>query len=115
MAGDWVVATLCCLSAAAMVGGVCFRSFSAPRLDCCQIGLMLAPLRIGSAFSGEAVLYAVFIQGPMYLVAMGAAAFQLDQSLIATMRAKEESEYSATQDALTGLLNRAGLKNFSEQ
>ena len=31
VAGDGAVATLSCLSAAAMVGGICFRSFSAPR------------------------------------------------------------------------------------
>ena len=30
--GDWVAATLACLSAAAMVGGICFRNFVAPRL-----------------------------------------------------------------------------------
>lgn len=30
--GDWVVATVACSSATAMVGGVCFRTFSAPRL-----------------------------------------------------------------------------------
>ena len=28
--GDWVVATLACLSGAAMVGGICFRNFGAP-------------------------------------------------------------------------------------
>ena len=30
--GDWVIATLACSSATAMVGGVCFRTFGAPRL-----------------------------------------------------------------------------------
>jgi diguanylate cyclase (GGDEF)-like protein len=59
--------------------------------------------------SDQQLLYAVFIQGPLYLAAMGAAAFQLNQMLIATMRAKQASEYSASHDALTGLLNRAGL------
>jgi diguanylate cyclase (GGDEF)-like protein len=107
--GDWVVATLSCLSAAAMVGGVCFRSFSAPRLVCIQISLLILPLMVGAAFSGEPILFAAFLQGPIYLAAMGAAAFQLNRMLIGTLRAKIASEYSAKHDPLTGLLNRAGL------
>ncbi len=35
--GDWVAATLACLSSAAMVGGICFRNFSAPRLAAAMI------------------------------------------------------------------------------
>jgi hypothetical protein len=35
--GDFVVATLACLSAAAMVGGICFRNFSALRLAAAMI------------------------------------------------------------------------------
>ncbi len=31
LSGDWVAATLSLLSAAAMVGGICFRNFGAPR------------------------------------------------------------------------------------
>jgi diguanylate cyclase (GGDEF)-like protein len=65
--------------------------------------------------SDQQLLYAVFVQGPLYLAAMGAAACQLNQMLIATMRAKQASEHSASHDALTGLLNRAGLNSEYEK
>jgi diguanylate cyclase (GGDEF)-like protein len=115
ISNDWAVATLSCLSAAAMVGGICFRSFSAPRLVCCQIALLIVPLLLGAAMSDQQLLYVVFVQGPLYLAAMGAAAFQLNQMLIATVRAKQASEHSASHDALTGLLNRVGLNRDYEK
>lgn len=45
---DWVAATLACLSAAAMVGGICFRNFGAPRMA----GLMIF-LTLGSCCTLE--------------------------------------------------------------
>jgi diguanylate cyclase (GGDEF)-like protein len=109
VAGDGAVATLSCLSAAAMVGGICFRSFSAPRLTTTMILLALSPLLIAVAIAGEPLLYAVFIQGPIYAIAMAIAAFQLNQMQTNTMRAQRESDYLAKHDPLTGLLNRAGF------
>ena len=44
--GDWVIATLACVSAAAMVGGICFRNFSAPRLAAAMTGQLLAAERL---------------------------------------------------------------------
>jgi hypothetical protein len=109
-----------CRHALLPIGGSDGRGRLLSLLQCSAFGLLPNWVDARSAedrisIFGRGGALCSFIQGPMYLVAMGAAAFQLDQSLIATMRAKEESEYSATQDALTGLLNRAGLKNFSEQ
>jgi diguanylate cyclase (GGDEF)-like protein len=107
--GDWVIATLACLSAAAMVGGICFRNFSAPRLAAVMILTSLGPCVPGAAIAGEPVLYVVLFQIPMYLFAMTAAAFKLNQMLVATMRAERESDHRARHDALTGLANRTGL------
>jgi diguanylate cyclase (GGDEF)-like protein len=107
--GDWVAATLACLSAAAMVGGICFRNFSAPRLVAtmivCSLGLCLP----GAVLAGEPLLFVVFAQIPMYVVAMTIAAFKLNKMLVATMRAERENDHRARHDALTGLSNRAGL------
>lgn len=107
--GDWVVATLATLSAAAMVGGICFRNFSAPRLAGTMILLSLGPIVPGAALAGEPLLYIVYLQVPMYLAAMSAAAFRLNKMLIATMRAERENGHMAHHDALTGLWNRAGF------
>jgi diguanylate cyclase (GGDEF)-like protein len=107
--GDWVVAMLASLSAAAMVGGICFRNFSAPRLAGTMILFSLGPIIPGAALAGEPLFYIVYLQVPMYLAAMTAAAFRLNRMLVTTMRAERENSHRAHHDALTGLLNRAGF------
>ena len=107
--GDWVVAMLATLSAAAMVGGICFRNFGAPRLAGTMILLSLGPIVPGAALAGEPLFYIVYLQVPMYLAAMTAAAFRLNRMLVTTMRAERENNHRAHHDALTGLLNRAGI------
>lgn len=109
--GDWVVATLACLSAGAMVGGVCFRNFSAPRLSCTMIVLSMAPTLPGALIAGEPLMLVVGLQIPLYLTAMTVACFKLNKMLIATMRAERENDYHARHDPLTGLANRAELVN----
>jgi diguanylate cyclase len=107
--GDWVTSTLACLSAAAMVGGICFRNFSAPRFTTTMIAFSLGLCLPGAALAGEPLLYLVFLQAPIYMFAMCAAAFKLNKMLIATMRAERENEHRARHDPLTGLWNRTGL------
>jgi diguanylate cyclase (GGDEF)-like protein len=107
--GDWVVATLASLSSAAMVGGICFRNFSAPRLAAVMIVLSLGACVPAVLLAGEPLLYMVLLQTPIYIGAMTAAAFTLNKMLVATMRAERENDHRAKHDALTGLLNRGGL------
>jgi diguanylate cyclase len=107
--GDWVIAMLACVSAAAMVGGICFRNFCAPRLAGIMILLSLGPIVPGVALAGEPLLYVAYLQVPLYLATMTAAAFKLNKMLIATMRSERESDHLARHDALTGLFNRIGF------
>jgi diguanylate cyclase (GGDEF)-like protein len=107
--GDWVIATMACLSGAAMVGGICFRNFGAPRLASTMILTSIGPCLVGAVLSREPLLYIVLLQAPMYFVAMTAAAFKLNKMLVATMRAERENDHRARHDALTGLSNRRGL------
>lgn len=107
--GDWVAATLACVSAGAMVGGICFRNFSAPRLCGAMIALSLGPTIPGALIAGQPLMLVLFFQIPMYLAAMTMACFKLNRMLIATMRAERENDRRARHDELTGLANRAGL------
>ncbi|PWB91033.1 GGDEF domain-containing protein [Methylocystis sp. MitZ-2018] len=107
--GDWVIATLACSSATAMVGGVCFRTFSAPRLATAMMLLSLGPFAPAVMIAGEPLLYVVLLQVPLYLTAMSTAAFTLKKMLVATMRGERENDHRAKHDALTGLSNRVGL------
>lgn len=109
VSGDWVVATLACLSAAAMVGGISFRNFGAPRLAGAMIVLTLGSCCLAAPFTGEPLLLITFLQIPFYLASMSVAGFRLNKMLIATMRAERESAFRAMHDSHTGLRNRAGL------
>ncbi|MBU3076955.1 GGDEF domain-containing protein [Sphingomonas quercus] len=109
--GDWVSATLACLSAAAMVGGICFRNFAAPRLVAAMILLSLGPCVVGAIVSREAMLLIVVAQIPFYLVSMTIAAFKLNRMLVTTMQAERDNERRARHDPLTGLANRTGLQH----
>ena len=114
VSGDWVVATLACLSAAAMVGGISFRNFGAPRLAGVMIVLTLGSCCVAAPFTGEPLLLITFLQIPFYLASMSAAGFRLNKMLVATMRAERENAYRARHDTLTGLPNRAGLAEAME-
>lgn len=115
LSGDWVVATLACLSAAAMVGGICFRNFGAPRLVGVMILISLGPAMIGAAFSGEWVLAVTLFQIPFYLYSMSMASYRLNAMLVATMEAERENRRQARHDPLTGLPNRIALQAALDQ
>jgi len=115
LSGDWIAATLACLSSAAMVGGICFRNFAAPRLVALMILLSLGPCAVSAAISGQPILLVVALQIPFYLVSMTIAAFRLNRMLVATMRAERDNRHRARHDDLTCLLNRSGLQQaFAE-
>lgn len=107
--GDWVAATLVCLTATAMVGGVCFRHFGAPRMAGLMVFLTLGPCTFATPFVGEPILLIGFIQLPFFFYSMSRAAFGLNRMLVATMQAEREHAFQAKHDMLTGLANRAGL------
>lgn len=107
--GHWVSATLACLSGAAMVGGTCFRNFSAPRFAAAMILFTVGPVVPGVIVAGEPLLYLLFMQMPLYFMAMSAAAFRLNKMLVSVLQAQRHSEDRARLDPLTGLRNRAGL------
>lgn len=112
--GDWVAATLACLSAAAMIGGICFRNFGAPRMAALMIILTLGSCCIAAPFLGEPIMLIVFVQTPFYLLSMTVAAYKLNAMLVSTMRAEREHEFQARHDMLTGLTNRSGLSKALE-
>lgn len=115
LSGDWVAATLACLSSAAMVGGICFRNFAAPRLVAVMIVLSLGPAAVAGAASGEPILWIAALQIPFYLFSMTAAAFHLNRMLVRTMKAERAQDHNARHDPLTKVLNRSGLSRWVEE
>lgn len=112
--GSWPAALLACISATAMIGGMCFRNFPAPRLTVAMIALSLVPLAAGAVMTGEWLLLAVAIQVPLYLIGMGTGSYRLKDMLVSTMKAERDNRHLARHDPLTGLTNRAGLAHALE-
>jgi len=109
MRGDWVASVVACLSAAAMVGGICFRNFGAPRLAAAMIVFSLGPIAVAALISGQLILLLTLFQIPLYFVSMTVASYRLNEMLVSTMMAERKNDHLARHDHLTGLLNRAGL------
>ncbi len=109
LSDDWVIAALACLSSAAMMGGICFRNFAAPRLATAMIVLSFGPICLGAILSGEPIMLLTGLQIPFYLYAMSKAVYRLCRMLVSTMRAERDNDYQARHDVLTGLPNRRFL------
>jgi diguanylate cyclase (GGDEF)-like protein len=107
--GDWMIATMICVPAAAMIGGICVRNVATPRLATAMMFLSLGPLSVGAIMSGETAVIAIAILVPVYLFSMTMAAFAMNRMLVSTMVAEQESGHRAHHDDLTGLANRANL------
>ncbi|WP_293419289.1 sensor domain-containing diguanylate cyclase [Phreatobacter sp.] len=107
--GDWIVATLVAVPTVAMVGGMCFRNFAAPRIATAMMMLSLLPTSAGAILSGEPVMTLIAVLVPMYLLSMTMAAFKLNRMLVSTMLAEHENRHRASHDELTGLGNRGRL------
>lgn len=107
--GDWIIATLACSTAMAMVGGVCLRAFNAPRLATAMMLVSLGPFVPAVLIAGKPLLYVVLLQVPLFLAAMSSATFTLNKMLLSTMQSERENEHRARHDTLTGLANRLGL------
>lgn len=107
--GDWLAAALACLSSAAMIGGICFRNFGAPRMTGLMILLALGPCCLGAIVAGEPLFLVTLVQLPVYVASMTSASFRMHAMLVATMQSERENAHRAGHDSLTGLLNRASL------
>jgi diguanylate cyclase (GGDEF)-like protein len=108
--GDWMLACVTGISAAAMAGGSAFRNFYAPRLGTAMTVLAFGPCGIAAALSGEDLMWILVPQVPVYLVSLRMAIYGLNGILVRTIAAEHENDRRAAHDQLTGLANRAGLE-----
>ncbi|MXP40768.1 EAL domain-containing protein [Altererythrobacter soli] len=91
---DWVLATIICLSAAAMVCGICLRNFGTPRLAALMVSLMLVPCAVAALLTSEAVIAIVGLQLPIYMITIFASSFALHEMMASRMKALAELQRS---------------------
>lgn len=92
--GDWVLAVIVCLSAAAMVCGICLRNFGTPRLAVLMVALMLTPSAFAGVMTDEPVMMVISIQLPIFMATIFAAALALHRMLVSRMAALAALEKS---------------------
>ena len=89
ISGDWVIAAIACLSAAAMVCGICLRNFGTPRLAAIMVVLTLAPCAVAGLLTQEPIIAMISVQLPIYMAVISSSAFTLNRMMLARMTALE--------------------------
>ena len=92
--GDWVLATIACLSAAAMVCGICFRNFGTPRLAATMVFAALTPCGVAGLLTDEPILPIISLQLPIFMLTIFSASFGLHRMMVSWMKALSELEHS---------------------
>jgi diguanylate cyclase (GGDEF)-like protein/PAS domain S-box-containing protein len=94
LSGDWILATIACLSAAAMVCGICLRNFGTPRLAATMVCLALGPCAVAGSLTAEPILPIISIQLPVFMLTIFSASFALHKLLVSWMTAISDLERS---------------------
>lgn len=92
--GDWLLAVLVCLSAAAMVSGICLRNFGTPRLAALMVSLTLVPMIIAGAGAPDPMLAIICVQLPVFMYAIFHSSFALHHMWISEATALANLEQS---------------------
>jgi len=91
---DWVLATIACLSAAAMVCGTCLRNFGTPRLAALMGLSTLAPCAVAGSLTSEPIMIAISLQLPVFMLTIFSAAFSLHRMMVSWMIALNDLQRS---------------------
>ncbi|WP_257558251.1 bifunctional diguanylate cyclase/phosphodiesterase [Sphingobium sp. CFD-2] len=94
LSADWVLAAIACLSAAAMICGICLRNFGTPRLATLMVCATVAPCAVAGLLSPEPVMIVISFQLPVFLLTIFMASFNLHKMLVSRMVALSELERS---------------------
>ncbi|KQM97162.1 hypothetical protein ASE85_14680 [Sphingobium sp. Leaf26] len=94
LSGDWILAVIACLSAAAMVCGICLRNFGTPRLAAAMVFLTLGPCAVAGSLTSEPVLPVISVQLPIFMLTIFSASFALHRMLVSWMTALSDLERS---------------------
>jgi diguanylate cyclase (GGDEF)-like protein/PAS domain S-box-containing protein len=92
--GDWVLATIACLSAAAMVCGICLRNFGTPRLAATMVFMALLPCVVAGFLTAEPIMPIISVQLPIFFLTIFSASFSLHQMMVSRMIALNDLQRS---------------------
>jgi diguanylate cyclase (GGDEF)-like protein len=94
LSADWVLATVACLSAAAMICGICIRNFGLPRLTATMVMAALVPCAVAGLLTNESIVPFISVQLPVFMLTILSATFALHRMMVSWMRALAELDHS---------------------
>lgn len=109
---------LCVLSATlvvAMLGPICARNYSAPRLAFLLVLLCDLPFVAGAIASNEPWLAAIVVLTPPFLIGAMQIIRSFNRSILLALAAEAKALHLAEHDSLTGILNRHGMDRALSQ
>jgi len=92
--GDWVLAAIACLSATAMICGICLRNFGTPRLAAVMIFAALTPCAAAGLVVREPIFSMISIQLPIFMVTILSACFALHRMMVSRISALSDLDHS---------------------
>ena len=94
LSGDWILSTIACLSAAAMICGICLRNFGTPRLAVLMVCATVAPCAVAGLLVPDPVMMIISLQLPVFTLTIFIASFGLHRMLVSQMVALSDLERS---------------------
>jgi diguanylate cyclase (GGDEF)-like protein len=101
--------TISAITAIMITGAVTYRNYPSPRYAMLLFSLIYLPLLGGVIVARDHWLLALFVTTPLYYFASILVMGRLQRLSIDSLKARHDSQFQASHDSLTGLLNRLGL------
>jgi diguanylate cyclase (GGDEF)-like protein len=106
-----VLEVLAACTAMGLIGPICARNYPAPRYALLLVCLCDFPFVTGALMTGNPWMAAVVLETPLLILGSLSVIRRLHAMEVALLEAEYLSQQRAERDALTGLMNRAGLAN----
>jgi diguanylate cyclase (GGDEF)-like protein len=101
--------TISAITAIMITGAVTYRNYPSPRYAMLLFSLIYLPLLGGVVMAQDHWLLALFVTTPLYYFASILVMRRLQKLSVDSLQARHDSQFQASHDSLTGLLNRFGL------
>jgi diguanylate cyclase (GGDEF)-like protein len=113
--GNHALQILASTTSVGLIGPIAARNYAAPRWATLLIATVILPMAFAAASEGKDWGLVLVIESPLFLYGTTVILKRFQKLAIVNLLASDESRKAANRDHLTGLLNRAGLKEATAE